>query len=265
MRKKYNASHKIVVFKEGDFASLVIPKENRVSTDNLQIIVKILEAPHENRYRVQSMYGIIKGLVSITSLNVVTEQHIADLVQQFKNTPKKEILLSQAVAEASNVTRVALSCNCKKKRIKRCVCVKNGKTCTQYCHKSTFNCGNLSDTIIELTEAHLVPRADYDGPVKAPKRKRTATIASTKKPAAKKATSSRNKPSLATPVTTRARAKATSKIGESSNLIDPSLDSHNQTTMSQFEPFAALAHRHTSAQAKKRDGEELVSALAAKK
>ena len=114
MQKKYNASHRVVIFKEGDYASMAIPKEDRVPTDNLRMIVKIIKAPHQNRYRVQSRYGIIKGLISITSLNVVTEQHIADLAQQFENASKKEVLLSRAAAQASNTDRIALSCNCKR-------------------------------------------------------------------------------------------------------------------------------------------------------
>ena len=55
MQKKYNASHRIVVFKGGDFAFIAIPKENRAPTDNLRIIVEILEVPHYNRHRVQAM------------------------------------------------------------------------------------------------------------------------------------------------------------------------------------------------------------------
>ena len=130
------------------------------------MIVKIIKAPHQNRYQVQSRYGIIKALISITSLNVVTEQHIADLAQQFENAPKKEVLLSRATAQASNTNHIALSCNCKKKCTKRCVCVKNSKTCTQYYHKSDFDCDNLPDTVLELTETYLIPQADYTGPVK---------------------------------------------------------------------------------------------------
>ena len=35
IQKKYNASHRVVVFKKGDFATLAIPKEDRVPTDSL--------------------------------------------------------------------------------------------------------------------------------------------------------------------------------------------------------------------------------------
>ena len=145
---------------------MTILKEDRVPTDNLWMIVKIIKAPYQNRYRVQLRYSIIKGLISIISLNIVTEQHIADLAQQFKNTPKKEVLLSRATAQASNTNCIALSCNCKKKCTKRCVCIKNSKTYTQYCHKSDFDCSNLPDTALELTETHLVPRADYTNSIK---------------------------------------------------------------------------------------------------
>ena len=91
-------------------------------------------------------------------------------------------------------------------------------------------------------EAQLVPRVEAGaiGTKQASKRRRASTTAS-KKPAAKRAASTRNQPSSAIPATTRARARA--KIGESS--IDHAGD--DQLTMSQFEPFAALAHRHTSA------------------
>ena len=163
MQKKYNASHAVVVFKEGDYASLAIPKENRAPTDNLRMSVKVLEAPHRNRYRVQSKYGIIKGLVSTTSLNVVPEHLVTDLRQELENSPTKEVTLSQAAAHASNTTYIALSCNCKKRCNKRCRCVKNSKLCSQYCHKSDFDCGNLPNTIVELTEAQLIPRAEFEG------------------------------------------------------------------------------------------------------
>ena len=45
IQKKYNASHKIVIFKEGDYATLKILKDNRAPTNNLQLEVKILEVP----------------------------------------------------------------------------------------------------------------------------------------------------------------------------------------------------------------------------
>ena len=244
MQKKYKASHKVVVSKEGDFVSMSIPKEDRAPADNLRMIVKILEVPQYSRHRVQSLYGIIKGLIPTRSLNVVAQQLIPSYVQDFENALEKEILLPRAAAEVSNADKVALACHCKKICTKRCICVKNGKSCSQYCHQSEIKSGNLPDTVVELTEAQLVPRIDYVGPLQAPKRKRAATTTSTEKPAAKKATSSRNQPSTATPATTRARARA--KKGES--LADPAqaaLD--GQLTMSQFEPFAPLAYRHTSA------------------
>ena len=241
IQKKYNASHKVVTFKEGEFASLVIPKEDRAPSDNLRMTVKILAIPYYSQHRVQSLYGIIKGLFPTRSLNVVAEQLVPGYTEDFKNAPDKEILLSQAAAEASNVEKVALACNCKKKCTKRCICVKNSKPCSQYCHKSEIDCGNAPDAILELTEAQLVSRTDYVGPLKAPKRKRAATTTSTSKPAAKKATTSRNQPSSATPLTTRAKAK----INEPS--IDPALTDPtqaapvNQLTMSRFELFAPLA------------------------
>ena len=207
MQKKYNASHKIVIFKEGEFASMVIPKEDRAPSDNLRIIVKILAIPLYSRHRVQSLYGIIKGLIPTRSLNVIAEQLVPGYMEDFKNAPGKEILLSQAAAEASNAEKVALACNCRKKCTKRCTCVKNNKPCSQYCHKSEIDCGNAPGTVLELTEAQLISRTDYVGPLKASKRKRAATTTSTRKPAAKKTISSRNQPSSATPLTTRAKAK----------------------------------------------------------
>ena len=209
MQKKYDASHKVVVFKEGDFATLAIPKENRVPLDNLRMIVKILEIPRYNRHRLQSQYGILKGQFSTSSLNVLDEQLFPEVGPLFQNAPTTNILLSQAAAKASNAERVALSCNCKKNCTKRCVCVKNGKTCTQYCHKSEIDCGNLPETLLELTEAQLIPRVEVGvtATKQVSKRRRASTIAS-KKPAAKKAASTRYQPSSAAPATTRAKARA---------------------------------------------------------
>ena len=155
------------------------------------MMVKILKIPRQNRHKVQSRYGVIKGLISTGSLNVVPEQLITDLRKEFHNAPEKEVLLSQAATEAANSDRVALACSCKNTCTKRCRCVKNSKPCTQYCHKSEMDCGNAPDGIIELTEAQIVSRTDYVGPLKAPKRKRAPTT-STERPTAKKAVSSRN-------------------------------------------------------------------------
>ena len=136
MQKKYNTSHRFVVFKACDFASLAIPKEDRGPIDNLRIAVKILKASHQNRYKVQSRYGIIKWLFCITLLNVVPEQHNAALAQQLRDVPVKEVILSAAATKAFNTNYVALACNCKMVCGKRCRCVKNSKFCSQYCHKS---------------------------------------------------------------------------------------------------------------------------------
>ena len=249
MEKKYNSSHKIAVFEEGDLASLSIPKDDRAPTDNLRLIVCIIKKPYPNRYKVQCKYGILKTLVPTNSLNVVAEQLVPDLRAELSTwiSPAKEILLSQAAALASNANRVALSCNCKKKCSKRCTCVKNSKPCTQYCHKAEFDCGNLPDTALELTEASIVPRAVYTGSLKAPKRKRAMTVASSSKPLTKRLTSTRNQPSTATPMTTRARAKK----GDSKPLcpaepVLSELNPNDQLTMSQFEPFAPLADRHVN-------------------
>ena len=76
--------------------------------------------------------------------------------RDFQDAPEKEILLSRAAAEDSNTDKVALVCNCKKKCTKCYTCVKNSEPYTQYCHKNDINCGNLPDTVIELTEARLV-------------------------------------------------------------------------------------------------------------
>ena len=248
MQKEYNASHKVVIFEEGNFALMAVPKENRAPTDNLRLVVKIIGIPKPNRHRVQSVYGIIKGLISTSSLNVVAKQLIPDLTRQFLNAPKRIIPLSQAAAEDSNTDRVALSCNCKKKCTKACRCVKNLKKCTQYCHKTELKCGNLPDTVLELTEAHIMPRTDYVGPLKALKRKRTETTALSSKPALKKPIFSRNQPLSATPATIRAKAR----VGEPH--VDAAVEDENQITMSQFEPFKALAHRQ--AQLAKRRNEQ---------
>ena len=94
------------------------------------MVVKILKVPHQNRYQVQSHYGVIKGLILTHSLNVVAKQHLTNLAQQFQNASEEEILLSNAAAMASNTERIALSCNCKSKYTKRYNCVKNGKPCS---------------------------------------------------------------------------------------------------------------------------------------
>ena len=46
IKKKHNLFHKIASFVKGDFALLAILKENCAPTDNLCIIVQILEKPY---------------------------------------------------------------------------------------------------------------------------------------------------------------------------------------------------------------------------
>ena len=180
----------------------------------------------------------MKGLTPTNSLNVVAEHLFPELEAAFSKLviPPKEILLSQAAAKASIVDHIAIACNCPKKCLKRCPCVKNSKKCSQYCHKAEFDCDNQPNTILKLTDAQLIPRANYIDSVKALKRKRATTTSSSSKPSTKKSTSARTGPSSATPLTTRARAK---------KMDIMELNSDGQQTMSQFATFAPVAHRLT--------------------
>ena len=116
------------------------------------MIIKILKAPRLNRYQVQSIYGIISGLMPTKSMNVVNQQHFPELMPQFNAALITRILLSQATKKGSNSIYVALSCNCKKACTKRYRCVKNQKFYSQYYHKSEIDYGNMPDTIAKLTK-----------------------------------------------------------------------------------------------------------------
>ena len=120
------------------------------------------------------------------------------------NAPTKKLTLHEAALKESNVQRVAVACNCRKGcGTNRCVCHKNAKGYTQYCHPEEYDCGNMEERIIDRTEKPIVdigdssedPEAtidvdgesDHNEPVVTvatttimPKRKRAATNSSPK-------------------------------------------------------------------------------------
>ena len=42
MQKKYNKDYKIIIFKINDYITLIILKKNQTSTDNIHILIKVL-------------------------------------------------------------------------------------------------------------------------------------------------------------------------------------------------------------------------------
>ena len=50
MRKKHDAEKNVVVFSEGDFATLSLTGSERTALDQRRILVKILEVPKFNSY-----------------------------------------------------------------------------------------------------------------------------------------------------------------------------------------------------------------------
>ena len=53
MKKKHDGKRNIMIFDEGDFATLVIPSDNRTPLDAKQIVVKIIKVLRANIYTLQ--------------------------------------------------------------------------------------------------------------------------------------------------------------------------------------------------------------------
>ena len=76
MKKKHNGTKNIVTFKEGDFASLVIPTGDHTALDDHRMFIKIIKVPRDNIYILQCEYGILNYNISITSLNTVVNNMV---------------------------------------------------------------------------------------------------------------------------------------------------------------------------------------------
>ena len=159
MAKRYNARHNVKIFKIGDIVTFHIPKDDRTPTDNLRICCRILEIPHENRFKLLIEFGVLTNLYPTSQLNWVVNELSFELINKFDKALTKEITLHTAAAKNSTSDRVSISCNCSKDQcMKRCRCVRNNVKCSIYCHDEDRDCGNLGP-LVSRTEITLIDRS----------------------------------------------------------------------------------------------------------
>jgi hypothetical protein len=100
-------AHDIQHFDIGAIASAKVPREDRTSTDNKRLFVRILEEPYPHRYQILTASSIIQRLIPTKSLGVIEQALWSDIVIP---TSTKEVSLGLAAREASTTARVGISC-----------------------------------------------------------------------------------------------------------------------------------------------------------
>ena len=129
----------------------------------------IKDIPHDGRHLLQTRFGVLDQIYPTGELNVVPEVDQIALWSDFENAPSKTITLHAMAAKVGTCNKIAVSCSCKKtcSPKSRCKCQKQKLKCTQYCHSSARDCGNMS-TIEESTETAVIERpvqiSDSDSP-----------------------------------------------------------------------------------------------------
>ena len=180
MKRKHDGRHNVVTFKKGDFATIAIHGNDRTLLDYRHMLVKIIDVPRQDTYKLLSIHGVLDRNIKISSLNKVSDDLSWPYHTKFDTVPlDKVITIYQAAHRDSNSDKINIACNCAKScKLKKCPCFKNGKLCSQYCYGDDDDtCNNLPDTIIDRTETALI---DNQSKTSKSKRKRAATISSSK-------------------------------------------------------------------------------------
>lgn len=249
MSQKYDNVHKIVTFEVNEIVTLAIPRDDRAATDSTRIVCKVLAVPHFNRHQLQSRYGVLDKFYPTRVLNQVPEESWSDLnTEIFAEASKEEITLHHAAQLDARSKHVAVSCSCTKQcKTKKCLCKKNNLICTQYCHSEERDCGNMG-TILEGTEASIVPRTD---------------LVQTKKPVIQSKQGLNRRPTTPTPMPTRSTSKAPKRtraeaISATASPAKPAAKkgrkdaaSADQMTLSQYPDLAPVVRRLEQMEVKK--------------
>ena len=181
MKKKHDGKHNVMIFKEGDFATVAITGNDRMSLDPRRMLVKIYKVVKNNTYQLQCKHGMINRKYRASSLNTVPEDIVRRYREEFIHAPIKEITLHAASILDSNIDRITVLCNCKGScTTKRCRCKKNDKECGQNCHGDNINCGNMAERIVDRIDKPIVYVNTNSEPATTHRRKRAATNTSPK-------------------------------------------------------------------------------------
>ena len=158
MVRKYGAHHAVQVFEEGQYVTIKLHRDVRTATDDTRVRGKILQIPRPGRHKVLTKWGVLDHLLVTRDLNLVPLENKADYDRYFLDAPLDQQISFTAVGRNNSTSdRQAISCTCKKDcTTRRCICIKNGVKCTQYCLKD--GCSNAG-TVADGTQAALVPMA----------------------------------------------------------------------------------------------------------
>jgi hypothetical protein len=177
MKRRYGKAHRIEVFGVGDIVTVSINRLDRAATDDNRLFAKVIQVPKENRYQLVSVHGVLENLYSVSELNRVPDAAAEALNRLMAWNNDQTCTLHAAAAANSTADRVPLSCSCRTTCNRRCVCVKNDKSCSVYCHTvEDLECGNLSQ-LQERTEEQTRKRkrTEPEKATRASKSKRQAT------------------------------------------------------------------------------------------
>lgn len=141
---------------------MCILKEDCGGPDPTHIFCQVLEEAYPNRYRLQTINGVLKNHYPTNCLLQVPLAAAENIEIPYEELSEKVTLHAEA-AKISTSTWVTISCNCKGPQcIGRCRCVKNQVSCSIYYHATEFDCGNFGS--LELrTELAMVPRVAIAG------------------------------------------------------------------------------------------------------
>ena len=82
IKRKYNGSHQIHIFKVGDIFTIVISSKDRAVIDASRMKAQIVTISHENRYKLQTEYGILINHYSTSELNLVPQELSVFILQK---------------------------------------------------------------------------------------------------------------------------------------------------------------------------------------
>jgi hypothetical protein len=147
MKERHSKDHYIEVFTTGEIVAVKLPVGTRTSTDNKRIYARVLAAPHDHRYQLQTVWGVVDRLFPVKDLVRVPLSVAASYDIQ---GPAKKLSLKKVAEHASTSERVVISCKCKGLCYnKRCNCFKNQVKCSVHCHSDAeHDCGFLASLVL---------------------------------------------------------------------------------------------------------------------
>jgi hypothetical protein len=93
MIQKHSTRVTVERFQTGDFVTLNIPREDRVSTDNLRIFCRVIKETHHNRYQLQCKHGILSTQYPIKELLRIPDNACDAAQQELQSAPTAKVTL----------------------------------------------------------------------------------------------------------------------------------------------------------------------------